>query len=457
MMLTPSEHRYSRRLRQPGTSRWARCLLLATALAVSVTLAACGGSAASGGSGASVSKKGPLTVGVFDAFEGSEAFQGPEREAECYAAATQINAAGGVLGRKFQCVPADSTSDPADAVPNATKMLATAHNLVLIDGPGDEELATDSVVAPSHVVEFGWSATPAYDHQTNPFWYRFFPSDALAGAAEADYLIKAGYTHAAGVFDTSAGAQVQVPDLLKTYAKLGGKMAINLKLAPGNTYRTEVSQLLQAKPDAIITELDTPQETSAFFSELSQLSGGKVPPIIATEGAVASSTNWPALVTKAIGAAAAQHITQVATGGSLNSAGYAAFKHALLTSPEKIVNRGQYLGLQYVAQGSDAVVIDALAIDEAKSTNSSKVAPLIYQIANGVPGAVTVSTYAQGVKAIAAGHRIRYVGGGGPILLNTHHNIVSPFTILRWEGPKAGWVLVPGDTITPTQLTKLTP
>ena len=449
-MRLPKDDNYLRRPRHLGTSGRVRIFLLAIALAVSVTVAGCGGSATA------ISKTGPLTAAVFDPFEGSEAFEGPLTEAECYAAVTQVNESGGVLGHQMQCSPYDSTSDPADAVPNATKMLATAHNLVLIDGPADQEPATDPIVKPAHVVEYGWSAGPFYDHQSNPLWFRWYPSDSLAGVAEAVYLIKHGYTHAAGVFDTSSGAQIQVPNLVKTYAKLGGKMAINLKLAPGNTYRTEVSQLLASKPDAIITELDTPQETTAFFSELAQLSSGKLPPIIATQGEVASSTQWPQLVQHAIGAAAAQRIVQVGTGGSLNSAGYAAFKNALLTAPEKIVDRKQYLGLQYAAQGSDAVVIDALAIDEAKSTDSSKVAPLISQIANGVPGAVTVSTYAQAIKEIAAGRRIHYVGGGGPVLLNRYHSILSPFTILRWEGPKAGWVQLPGDTIAPAQLAQFT-
>jgi len=427
----------------------ARYLLLGTALAVSLTVAACGGSTA-----ASVNKKGPLRAYVFAAFEGSEAFLGPQQEADCYTAATQVNNAGGVLGRKLQCVPVDSTSDPADAVPNATRMLATAKNMILIDGPGAEEQATNPVIDPAHVIEYGWDAGPYFDHNTNPLWFRWYPADTLAGVGEAVYLMAHGYTHAAGVFDTSSGAQTQVPNLLKTYAKLGGKMAITLKLAPGNTYRSEVSQLLASHPDAIINELDTPQENSAFFSELSQLSGGKMPPIITTQGAVASSTNWPQLVTKAIGVAAAERIVQISTGGALNPAGYAAYKHALLTAPEKIVDRRQYLDNWAPAEGEDAVVVDALAIDEAKSTNSSKVAPLILRIANGVPGAVTVNNYAEGVKEIAAGHQIRYVGAGGSTTINQYHNIVTPFSLFRWAGPKAGWVVIPGDTLTAAQLTK---
>jgi ABC-type branched-subunit amino acid transport system substrate-binding protein len=403
-----------------------------------------------------VNKKGPLTVAVFDAFEGSEAAQGPKKEAECYAAATQVDAAGGVLGRKLQCQPFDSTSDPADAVPNASRMLTNAKNPVLIYGPGTEEPATDPVVKPAHIIEYAWDAGPYYDHETNPLWFRFYPADSLAGIGEAVYLMKHGYTHAAGVFDTSPGAQAQVPNLLKTYQKLGGKLAIDLKLAPGNTYRTEVAQLLKSHPDAIITELDTPQETTAFFSELSQLSGGKIPPIIATQGEVDSATNWPQLVTKAIGQSAASRMVEIAAGAGTNPAGYGVFKHSLMTAPEKIVDRSQYLGSWSAASGSDAIAVLSLAIDQTKSTDSQKIAPVIYKMVNGVPGAVVVHNYAQGLKEIAAGHQIRYVGASGAQTLNQYHNTVTPFELLRWGGSKAGWVPLPGDTLTAAEIAKLT-
>lgn len=436
--------------RQRGRLKRTPWLLIAVVLAVGLTVAACGSTAAS------VSKKGPLTVAVFDAFEGSEAAQGPKKEAECYDAATQIDDAGGVLGRQIQCKPFDSTSDPADAVPNATHMLANTKNLVLVYGPGTEEPATDPIIKPAHVLEYAWDAGPFYDHETNPLWFRFYPADSLAGIGEAVYLMKHGYTHAAGVFDTSPGAQAQVPNLLKTYAKLGGKLAIDLKLAPGNTYRTEVAQLLKSHPDAIITELDTPQETTAFFGELAQLSGGKIPPIIATQGEVDSATNWPQLVTKAIGASAASQMVEIAAGAGLDPAGYGVFKHSLMTAPEKIVQRAQYLQSWSAASGSDAVNMMALAMTETKSTEASKLAPVIFKITNGVPGAVVVHNYAQGLKEVKAGHQIRYVGASGPQTLNQYHNTVTPFQMLRWKGGKAGWVPIPGDTLTTAELLHLT-
>lgn len=448
--LTLDHDNPSRTQHRLRTRRRARALLLGAMLAMSMLVTACGGS-----SSGSVSK-GPLTIGVLQPFEGSEAFLGPDVEALCYAAINQVNAAGGLLGHKVQCTPYDTTSDPADAVPVANRMLATASNLVAAAGPADVEPAIEPLLNNAKLLHLAFNGLPPYDHQTSPYFYRPFPSDSLAGVSEAIYLVRHGYTHAAAVFDTSSGSQNQVPNLLKTYKKLGGKFAISLTLAPGDTYRTEVSRLLAAKPDAIVSELDSPQEVAAWYSELAQLSGGKVPPLVPTAGEITSTPNWPSIVQHAFGSLPA-NIVQISPGGALGGAGYAAYEHALLTAPQKIADRKQYLGQTYTAQYYDGIVLDMLAIDEANSTDSAKVAPLIEQISNGVPGATTVNTYAEGAKAIAAGHRVHYVGTAGAMTFNKYHNIVTPSEILRYEGAKAGWVALPQDNITAQQIAKATP
>ena len=210
------------RSRRLGLSCW----LVAAVVAMGTVISACGGTSTSVGSG-------PLTVGVFMPFEGDEGFAGPELEAECYAAVNEMNATGGLLGHKVQCSPYDSTSDPADAVPAAARMLATASNLILVFGPADQEPPVDPELRAAKVLEYGYNGMPRYDHQTNALWYRPFPSDSLDGVAEGIFLARARYKNVAAVFDTSSGAQNHVPRMIKTYEKVRGKVAINLDLAPG--------------------------------------------------------------------------------------------------------------------------------------------------------------------------------------------------------------------------------
>src|SRR5437588_12663183 len=110
--------------------------LLGIAVTVALgALTACGSSSSSstGSSGGSASK-GALRITVFDPFSGPNAAFGPESMDPCLAATSLINADGGVLNHTLSCQAADNRGDPADAVLEAGKVVATAHP-VLVLGP----------------------------------------------------------------------------------------------------------------------------------------------------------------------------------------------------------------------------------------------------------------------------------------------------------------------------------
>ena len=91
----------------------------------SVVLASCLAAAACASSSGGTSAGQTATVISFNPFTGPDASFGPEMMAGCESAIHAINAAGGVLGVKLTCLPVDTRGDPADAVPAASKMLAT--------------------------------------------------------------------------------------------------------------------------------------------------------------------------------------------------------------------------------------------------------------------------------------------------------------------------------------------
>src|SRR5205823_8747606 len=101
-------------------ARWLRAITLILAVT------ACGwASATSADSG-----HGTLEIAGFQPFTGADATFGPELMAGCEPAALLVNRSGGVLGHHVKCVPVDTRGDPADAVPAAQQLLATASNLL---------------------------------------------------------------------------------------------------------------------------------------------------------------------------------------------------------------------------------------------------------------------------------------------------------------------------------------
>ena len=67
-----------------------------------------------------------------------------------------------------------------------------------------------------------------------------------------------------------------------------------------NTFRTEAAAIVGAKPDVILTEALGPTEAS-FLSEVKQLNGGKMLPVIGTSATI--SPDWFKSVSAAVGGA----------------------------------------------------------------------------------------------------------------------------------------------------------
>ena len=218
------------------------------------------------------------------------------------------------------------------------------------------------------------------------------------------------------------------------------------------TFRTEAEKIIQAHPDAIMTEaLGSADPT--LFAEIKQLNGGKMIPIIGTSAAIS-----PAFFTAAahsIGAAAfaaSFHADNLVTATS--GPAYQAFTQALLAVKGKVANAqtGDFT-TYFTAPGAvhlyDGMNLAALAMVAAGSTDTAKWKPFIASIGDGVPGAVTVSSFAQGVTELKAGKKIRYVGPGGPTSFDAFHDSPGIFQIDTYTA--AGLVQVSGN-ITAAQL-----
>jgi branched-chain amino acid transport system substrate-binding protein len=373
-------------------------------------LAGCGGS----------SPGGPLVVGAFNPFSGGDASFGPEMMGGCVPAVRLINQAGGVLGHKVNCQAVDTRGDPADAVPAASKMLATTTNLIGVLGPSaDEAQATVPVINASPVPMFADTGEAAFDRSKYAYFYRLTPADDVKGLALAQWAHDRGYTRAAAVFGNDVGAQSDVPTLLTAFQKLGGKIVSNQKIAlDQSSYRTEVNSMLSGNPQVIFTEAD-PQTDSTFLSEVKQLHG--MLPVIGTETTLQAP--WLKALTGAIGAAdVAKYFTGLQPLAPATGAAWSVFNKALLASGSSVPKPAQWSSDPYSMTYYDGVNLMGLAMLAAKSTKPADYASQIVKLTQASPGAVTVKSFAQGKQALAAGKQIWYVGAGGPIAFDQWHN-----------------------------------
>jgi branched-chain amino acid transport system substrate-binding protein len=439
--------------RSHSTRRRAATGLAAAALATA-GLAACSssGSSSSGGTTSASGSHSALVVADLAPFSGPDAALGPTYLVSCDGATQAINNAGGVLGHKLSCKGVDTRGDPADAVPATRQMFATTPNLALVIGvTSDEAASVVPVINADKMVAFGMTGQSEFSSTHFPYFYRLVPPDLAESYAMVVIAQQLGYKRIALAFGNDIGSQTFIKPAITSIGKAGQTLVANETLdLSANTFRTEADKIVAAHPDVIFTEALGPAEAT-FLSEVKQLNGGKMIPVIGTSATI--SPDWYKSVAAAIGAstlASSFHADNLVTETS--GPAYAPFQQAIMSEKGKVGSTGNfdtYLTAPGAVHLYDGINLAALAMVEAKSTSPSVYAPFIAKIGNGSAGAEVVYSFAQGVAALKQGKAIRYEGPGGPTNFDSFNDSTGIFQVDTYSG--SGAVQVTGN-ITAAQL-----
>ncbi len=454
---TPAAPAAAGHRRLPRPRHGLRFAAVAATAALALGLAACGSSNSGGsGSGASSSSKANLVVADVAPFSGADAALGPTYLASCYGAISVINSYGGVLGRKLTCQSVDTRGDPADAVPAVNQLFASTPNLGLVIGCTSDEAASVVPIINSHnMAMFCMTGQSEFDHVHYQYFYRLVPPDLEEAYALVVIAQKLGYKRVALAFGNDIGSQTFVGPALAALKKAGITVTTNQTLdESASTFRTEAEAIVSSHPQAVLTEaLGTADPT--LLSEIKQLNGGKMIPVIGTSALISPAFFKAAAA--AVGAstlAANFHADNLVTQTS--GPAYSAFSKALLSQQGKVPgatgNFSTYLSAPGGVHLYDGINLAALAMIMSKSTKPSSYAPDIIKIGNGVPGATLCYSFVQCAGMLKAGKQIRYEGPGGPTNFDSYHDSNGIFQIDTYS--PSGAVKVVGN-ITTAQLRAL--
>ncbi|MBV9446388.1 MAG: amino acid ABC transporter substrate-binding protein [Streptosporangiaceae bacterium] len=443
------------RKRAGGALRITIALTATAALAACASAAKSTGSAGSGSSAAGAASGATLTVADLAPFSGPDAALGPTYLVSCDGATQAINNAGGVLGHKLACKGVDTRGDPADAVPATKQMFATTSNLALVIGvTSDEAASVVPIINASKMVVFAMTGQSEFDSIHFQYFYRLVPPDLEESYAMIAIAQQLGYHKVALAFGNDIGSQTFIQPAVNAVGKAGMTMVANETLdLNASTFRTEAAKIVAAHPDVILTEaLGTTDAT--FLSEVKQLNGGRIIPVIGTSACI--SPDWYKSVVAAVGAptlASDFHADNLVT--ETTGPAYSPFYNAIMSQQGKVGSSGNfatYLTAPGAVHLYDGINLAALAMVEAKSTVPSVYAPFIARIGDGVPGATVVYSYAQGIAALSHGKAIRYEGPGGPTNFDSFHDSTGIFQTDTYSA--TGAVQVTGN-ITAAQLRAL--
>ena len=322
----------------------------------------------------------------------------------------------------------DDKNDPADAVPALERSFATNSNISVVLGP----LTT---VAPALVPiinarKMTMMSVAGEDEFNRPtqfrYFWRYFPPDSANGVAMALWAKQHGWTRVATVFTSDAGAQGDLPGVVAGVKALGLNLVNQTTVVAGQpSYQSAVVHLLSYKPQAIFTETD-PTTGATFYGELATL--GKAMPVIGSQTTVVPT--WLQVVAKAVGPAKfASEYYGVNQSSPAATPADQVFNKYLLASASQVSKPRQWFGNPFVEANYDAVIVPALAMDAAHSTDPAKYNSFIPQVTNGGPGATKVYSYADGAKLLAEGKKIQYIGAHGAMDFNQFHNSFGGYVI----------------------------
>jgi ABC-type branched-subunit amino acid transport system substrate-binding protein len=436
------------------TSTWLR--VSAVGAVAAMGLAACS-SSNSGTPASSGAQSGgaTLTIGVLAPFTGADAALGPNYRVGCLAAANAINTAGGILGHQVACQVFDTRGDPADAVPATRQMFASTPNLALVIGlTGDEAASVVPIINAAKMSMFGMTGQAEFSSTKFDYFYRLVAPDLAESYAMVAIAAQKGYKNIALAYGNDIGSQTFVQPAIDSIKKAGLNLASNQTLdLHATTFRTEASKIVASHPDVIFTEALGATDAT-FLSEIKQLNGGKMIPVIGTQATIDPA--WFKAVAAAVGADTLA-TNYVADNVAVDTSGtaYQSFL-ANLTAVNSQVPGGtaNYQSVGGTIHLYDGIMLAALAMNMSNSVTPGTYNADILPIGNGTSGATTVTNYADGVKAIQAKTAIRYQGPGGPTNFDAFHTSANIFVLNTYDAK--GNVNVAG-TLSAADLQAVTP
>jgi ABC-type branched-subunit amino acid transport system substrate-binding protein len=404
------------------TARRRAGLIVAGAAVAAVS--GCGSSGTSS-SGSPSASSAPITVAELFPITGPHAAAGQWFVDGATVGIDEVNAAGGVMGRPLVAQVGDTAGDPVDTT-TAWHQLELSNPAFELGPAAPDFDGVAKLYDPAHLTDWTEVGLDTYDHMTFKYVWRSTPSDSTQSVSMAYYAISDAHcTSASFLFTNASNKAGEVAPLQAAFQKHGGTVLDTELLAPNeSSYRTELVKAFATKPGCVFIGLDEPT-AATVFSDIKQLGDLNVP-FIGDEGAAAADF---AAATVGTGATAS-NLTVVA-GSSPSGPAWehyvAGYQNQWHTNQPTALSPNMY----------DAVIVSALAMTYAKSTNPSVWNFDITKVTNG-PGQQCVG-YAACLNLLKAGKKIQYEAATGSFVFNQYHNIFGDWAIGQWQ---------PGGTLT---------
>lgn len=226
--------------------------LLVSVMMLITMLAGCGGKGESSKSGS----QDTIKLGFLGAKTGSVANYGLPGEKGMKMAIEELNAKGGVLGKKVEGIYEDNKGESSEIANIATKYITQDKVVAMVGDPctGLTKVAAD-IAQKNKVVIFSAGATGAGVVEIGDYVFRNTLLDKFAAPAVVDWMItKQGWKNFAVITSLNNGYSTALTPVFQEAIKAkGGKIVLEDSINDGETdFTAQVTKLKNSKADALV-------------------------------------------------------------------------------------------------------------------------------------------------------------------------------------------------------------
>ena len=202
-----------------------------------------------------VSVSNDIPVGVYAALSGSEAAFGQATLQGVRLAADEINASGGVLGRKIRLIVEDDQGKAEEAASVVTK-LTTRDNVIAVIGENssNQSLAAAPMCQAAKVPMISPSSTNPNVTKKGSYIFRVCFTDPYQGKALGTFVKNNLHANSAAILkDNKNDYSVGLSEFFQqTFTELGGRIVAEQSYSGGdNDFRPQLTAIKSAKPDVL--------------------------------------------------------------------------------------------------------------------------------------------------------------------------------------------------------------
>ncbi len=337
-------------------------------------------------------------------------------------AVEEINAAGGVLGRQVELVVADTATNPQVGV-EAAKRLVTVDGVVGLIGALSSGVTIPIARTVSSVEGVPQISTASTSPvittlEDNGFLFRTTPSDALQGAVLGELVAQQGFKKVAVIYVNNDYGKGLADAFAAAYS--GEVTAAVAYEERQPSYRGELRRAAEGDPEALVM-IAYPGDGIPMIRQA--LEEGFFSKFIFTDGMKAQE------VVDAIGAPLDGAFGTAPTGDPEAPAAK-AFRAAY---QEKY---GELPPQPFMDSAYDAMILMALAIQKAGSTEGAAILDALMEVANPPGEKVGPGEFAKAKKILEGGGEVDYEGAAGNQNFDANGDVPGIYAHWAIEGGK---------------------